>query len=292
MTKAEVHGRRRRGFALIITLMLVVLLATTMAQLATVTSVESIRIERRVNTLTHELAADSALRVAAQRLRNGSAVVSDIDRLGSHVFTMKLGRCRVRCRIADDGAKFDVRAFDQDSTAFPLRRKLEALGRRFALTETRIRLKPLAADSRPPSQRYVWFDQLFESPDPGALFCWTPDEPYVAWSDVVTCFGTGRVDVRRASRQVLDVLLGDLDRSLGRKISTIRKRHGGVDLQDILQAVDADVRQKVSARIAHGLERYALTIETAVRADLRQWYVVATINDQTIDVHYRGQIQW
>ncbi len=63
-------------------------------------------------------------------------------------------------------------------------------------------------------------------------------------------------------------------------------------IQRILQQVDPDRRDAARARIGWGLNRYALEIDTVIRGDRRRWYVVATINNDTAEVHYRGQLRW
>jgi hypothetical protein len=140
--------------------------------------------------------------------------------------------------------------------------------------------------------RYVWFDQLFEDVTPGTLFQWSDEDEHGVWSDVLSCFGTGRVDVRRADRRVLTVLLSDLDRSLAGKIITARQQSDRNPLDEALRSVSADVRGEAQARLAHGLNRYALALQTAMGADRRRWWVVATIGEERIDVVYRGRLQW
>lgn len=283
---------QQRSFALIVTLMLVVLLATTATQLVTATSVEALRVSRGASTPAHELAVDSVLMVAAERLRNHPTVVRDLDRLGHHVFEIHLGECHVHCRIVDDGAKFDVAAFAADGQSHLLTRKLRMLSRSFGLTGTLVRLRPVVTDSDSQPRRYVWFDQLLDDPNPSALFDWTRNGQRVVWSDVVTCFGGGVVDARRARREVLAALFDDVDRSLTRKIVTAREKRSDVDAWGFLQKLLPDQRSEVQSRIAHGLNRYALNIETAIHADRRRWYVVATIGQASMDVHYQGQVRW
>ena len=284
-------ARQRRSFALIVTLLLVVLLATTVTQLVTATSVEALRVSRGASTPAHELAVDSVLLVAAERLRNNPAVVRDLDRSGHHVFEIQLGDCHVRCRIVNDGAKFDVAAFAADGRSHLLKRKLRMLSRSFGLTGTRVRLRPVMTDGDSQPRRYVWFDQLLDEPDPSALFDWSHDSQRVVWSDVVTCFGGGVVDVRRARPEVLAALFDDVDRSIARKIVTAREKTPD-DASDSLRNLLPDQRSEVQSRIAHGLNRYALNIETTIHADRRRWYVVATIGEASVDVHYRGQVRW
>ncbi|MCZ6654344.1 MAG: hypothetical protein O7D91_15125, partial [Planctomycetota bacterium] len=114
----------------------------------------------------------------------------------------------------------------------------------------------------------------------------------VVWSDLITCFGSGVVDIRRARTGVLAVLFDDVDRALPRRIAALRSKPGPDVIQRVLQQVHPDRREAARARIGWGLQRYALEIDTVIRGDRRRWYVVATINNETAEVHYRGQIRW
>jgi len=289
-----------RGVTLLVTVLLLVLLITVVAELAMLTSVDSIRVWGRANTLRHRLAVDSVLQLVRARLASGDhRLQDDLDRLGRVTLETTLGRCRVRCAVGDDAAKLDVAAFDQRSQRRLLTRKLTALARVYDLPRARVKLRPLGVTPEDDQRRYRWFDQLFADPPPAAFLRVASDGDGIlasapVWSDVLTLFGSGRIDVRRVAPEVLEVALADIERGLAQSI--LSARHQAEPSQNFLpEAVarlDASVRHRVAERLAFDLHRYALTIETAIGGDRRCWYVVATMDGDTIETHYRGQIQW
>ncbi|MCZ6654717.1 MAG: hypothetical protein O7D91_17035, partial [Planctomycetota bacterium] len=196
------------------------------------------------------------------------------------------------CRVADDGAKLDVSAFADGPNDRDLQRKLVSLARRFDLETAGIALRPVTDESGAEQRRYLWFDQLFADDARHELFRLNAQREQVVWSDLITCFGSGVVDIRRARTGVLAVLFDDVDRALPRRIVALRSKPGPDVIQRVLQQVHPDRRDAARARIGWGLQRYALEIDTVIRGDRRRWYVVATLNNDTAEVHYRGQIRW
>jgi Tfp pilus assembly protein PilX len=296
------RAHRRQGVALVVTLLLVLLLTAVTTRLVTTGGVEAVCASRRAHTLQHRLAVDSVLRLAAAELQGNSVIDREYTRAGTRAFDLELGPCRVRCRIANDAAKLNVKTFEADGRQQLLTRKLQELGRRLNLPAATVKLRP----SKPPKSggsrtanvsRYCWYDQLFREATGGAWFRWGVDAPgpeALVWSDVVTLFGDDRVDVRHARPEVLQVLLEDLDRSVAGDIIAAREsgRPANV-LESGLEGVEPTVREGIRQRLTASSQRYALTIETAIHGDRRQWYVVATIDDGRVQtVHYRGQVQW
>lgn len=290
MGKARRH--RPRGYALLWALLLVVLLASTTTQLVTSSAVEAVRASRQANTLAHELAVDSLLALLAVRISQDDRISRDLDRWGFSTVELNLSACHVSCRVTDDGAKLDVSAFADGPHHRDLQRKLVSLARRFGLETAGIALRPVTDEVDPDKRRYLWFDQLFADDARHELFRPDGQQEQVVWSDLITCFGSGLVDIRRARTGVLAVLFDDLDRALPRRIAALRRKPGPDVIQRILQQVDPDRRDAARARIGWDLHRYALEIDTVIRGDRRRWYVVATLNNDTAEVHYRGQIRW
>jgi hypothetical protein len=273
----------------VLTLLLVALLAATVSQLVMVTSVDALAVRRESNTLAHELAVDSILRIAAERLRTDSGVHRTLDHYGQIDLALTLGECQARCRLTDDGAKFDPATLARDART--LRRSLSELGRALDLPECRPHLQPLSAD-RNAAPRYAWFDQLFDAAEPDAFFHWSDDDDaQMVWSDAVTCWGSGKLDVRRARPEVLSAVLQDIDRSLARRIVALRQ-DGSNPLPRLLADLDVETRAAIEARLGYDLARYSFQIQTAIGGDVRRWYLVATISDPAVPVHYRGQVQW
>jgi hypothetical protein len=274
------------------TLLLVVLLASTTSQLVTNAAVEAVRASRQANTLAHELAVDSLLAILPHKLSQNERIGRDLDRSGSSAVNLNLGDCRVSCRVTDDGAKLDVGAFADESLDRALHRKLVSLTRRFDLQTASIALRPVVDEVDPGKRAYLWFDQLFANDARHELFRLRAEQEQVVWSDLITCFGSGTVDIRRARIGVLAVLFDDVDRALPRRIAALRSKREPNVIQRVLQQVDPDRRDAARARISWDLERYALEIDTAIRGDCRRWYVVASIDEDKAKVHYRGQVRW
>ncbi|MBN1510669.1 MAG: hypothetical protein JXB13_01520 [Phycisphaerae bacterium] len=289
--------RRRSGVALVMTLLLVVLAAAVSARLVATAGIEAVRTHRSVNTLQHGLAVDSAIRVAAVHLDRRSPERGPDGLLEADPVTFTLGECVVWCRIADDGGKFNVAAFatpEQDRT---LASNLRRLQRSLSLPAARVDLRPSeAGPDEPAVPRYVWFDQVLADRSPDGVFRDPADasEDTLAWSDVVTFFGDGRVDVRRARPEVLRAVLADVGPQAADAI--LAARHHATEsatLAELLQKVGPEDRERVQSRIALDLQRYALTIETRIGSDCRRWYVVATLAHGRVQhVNYRGQIVW
>lgn len=285
-------SRRQSGIALIMTLMLVALLAALGAGLATSTSIESIRASRTANDLQHTLAVDSALR----RFVRTDPSKLQLTASGDRWFELYVGDCAVRCRVANDAAKLDVAAFADEGQKNLLERKLRDLARRMDLPEVHVDARPVHKNWRKRDRvaSFVWFDQLFVAPEIGVTFSdldtviANPEQ--IVWSDVVTLWGDGRVDVRAAPDDVIRVVLADIDRGAAESIIEARRTGDGNLVQpDLPKQVASQIQQ----RLTTSSNRYALTLETAINADRRTWYVVFDKRGELVGkVHYRGQVRW
>jgi hypothetical protein len=293
---------RERGFALVATLLLLTLLIAVAAQLATTASVESVTSARRHRTLIHELAVDSALLLLRERLTTANDEtqqwVRDLDRFGFAVTDFAVGPATVRCVLRDDGAKLNPILFQRADEQNVLTRKLTQLANGRALPGARVALKPLIVDS--PSQggaRYRWYDQLLAGVEPGTFFRWsenpTEHDASPVWSDVVTFWGDGRLDLRRVNTDVLEAALEDIQPGLAKVLLNAGPTDRSVNyLQTALIDVPAEIRTAVANRITFDARRYAVRMETAVEADRRQWYVVLQVDADRCKVLHRSQLTW
>ena len=287
------------AFALVTALLLIVLLVSVGAELALVTSTEAVAAGRRHHTLAHQLAVDSALLVLAERLDPANPasvdVIQSLDRFGEARQALQFGEVQVTCTLRDDATKFNPSFFQRPDEAFSLTRKLEMLGTQLRLPPARVELKPLLVEpSDTPGLRYMWYDQLLGDVTPGALFN-LADAPAQrsAWSDTVTFWGDGRIDLRRADAQILEVALEDIRPGLGGKLLATRPADPTLNfMRTALISVDAEIRQRVAARLTFDAKRYALRIDTAVAADRRRWYVVACMDGGECEVLHRSQLRW
>ena len=298
-------GRRlpgQPGFALLLTVLLLSLLAAVLAQFTLASGVTTIVAARRNGQLIHRLAVDSAIALANLELSRDGDWARQLDRQPVVASALDVGACHVELHVRDDGAKFDVAAFAQKQQKRLLETKLQSLERALHLPRLRIRLQPIDTPEASTYRRYVWFDQLFDAPYAHRIFTVTDTTAHPPrWSDAVTLFGDGRLDLRRAESEVIDAMLGDLVPGLGRQLPPIAQRNAR-NARDLLTDVLADLDERTAntllARVSWDVGRYALGLRTAIRtddgreSDVRRWYVVATLGQTKPTVHYRGLIRW
>ena len=293
---------RQGAFALLMTMLLLTLLIAGAAELATVTATEAVVGARRHRRLAHDLAVDSSLLVLADRLTEvdsqPSELIEVLDRAGEVSAEFTIGPARIECVIRDDGAKFNPLPFQEPHPPPRLARKLSTLGAKLGLPRAKVKLRPVVGDSTDSAlRRYRWYDQILSDVEPGVLFRW--DESvgdYLTkpvWSDVITFWGNGRIDLRRAQADVLEVALEDIRPGLGRTILSARPDDPSIKLlQTALIGVHAEIRQQVAARLTYDARRYAIRIDTIIGADRRRWYVVARIDGNEISIQHRSQLTW
>lgn len=280
-------------------LVLTILLATA-AQLATLSATRGLIASRRANSLQHELAVQSAMHVLAQALSKDPAYHRCLARDRRVFVDLTVGACIVRVLIQDDGAKFNVLPWAEERSLTLLRRKLETLGRDLGLPALTIeprlvRFDGQEASSKPSpvrpargSEALVTFDQLFREAPAPAVFHWhlEADALEPVWSDYVSLFGDGRMDLKNADRKLVELALGDI--RAGLKPSP----RGAGAADDAWAGLGPGTRSRVAARTGYGLDRYALTLQTAIGSDVRRWYVVATLKNGAMTLHHRRQITW
>ena len=274
------------------TMLLLTLLIAIVAQLTTATSVEAAILHRRAQRLAHELAVDSALILIADRLQESPQLEQALDRQGSAEMSFTVGSISVAAFIQDDGSKLSLLPWSLESDGAKLTHKLAMLGGSFSLSTPRIELRPLEVGTTR-LQRYRWFDQLFTDAQPGQFIRLDDHRENKVWSDAVTFWGDGRIDLRRVSAQVLEVALEDIQPGLASRILAARPKGLADNALDVaLTPVHAELRQQVASRLAYNLHRYSLELTTSAHADRKRWYIVATIQKGRCDVLHRSQVTW
>lgn len=281
--KAAWH--RRRGIALLMTLLVVVLLIAVVSRLTTATATQALIESRRQQTLRHELALDSLSFVMRDWFvpEGVDAVVGELDRQGFADRNVDIGPVKVRARVRDDATKVNPNRFGEPHG---LESKLDLLATRLGLNPASINLAPLKTDKQP----YRTFGQVLS----GEAAAFTPLEATSspAWSDVLTLWGDGRVALRRADETVLDVVLEDLKPDLGRELLKHRLADRSKDfLEEALSHVDAQVRENVRQRIVFDSKRYSLNVETSIDGDRRSWYLVVKAGKEVTVLHRRA-VTW
>lgn len=284
----KLHGsrnvrHRRRGIALLVTLLVIVLLVAVVSRLTTATATQALIESRRQQTLQHQLALDSLPLVMSDGFNSEGvdSVVGELDRQGFAVREWDIGPVQIRARIRDDAAKLNPNLFSEIPR---VERKLVLLATRLGLDPTGIVLAPLKSDPQP----YRTFGQVFSGET--AVFAPFDAGSLPAWSDVLTLWGDGRVAVRRVDENVLDIVLEDLKPGLGRELLKHRPADRSKDfLEEALAHVDSDLREKVRRRVVFDARRYSLDIETAIGGDRRQWHIVVNAGDGVTVLHRRAR---
>ncbi len=280
------------------TMLLIALLIAVGAELTLLTATQAVSLTRHHRTPAHELALDSALLVLAEKLRASpeapTAMIDQLDRTGRADTTFQVGEVTVVCTVRDDAARFNPRPLQRPDQQHKLERALTMLGPRRALPTVKVSLRPVVTKSSASSEAvYHWFDQLLTDVEPGALFRWDEQIDRSVWSDVITFWGDGRIDLRRVDEAVLEAALSDIRPGLARILLAARGADRSIDVRaKAMIGVPGEIRNRVAERITFDARRYALRIDTVVHADRRRWYVVANIIDGEIQVHHRSQLTW
>lgn len=289
--------RRSRAFVLLTTMLLIALMTAVTAQVVTVGAVGGAVGARRDRTLQHDLALESGLLLIEDILAGPSAkhLLHELDRFGTTGLRFAIGDVEIRGTLRDEGAKFHPRWFNRPDQEPLLSRVLTRLGSRSGLAPAQVDLKPVATASR--SDRtlfYHWFDQLLADVQPGQILRLHEDEDlHPTWSDVVTLWGDGRVDLRRSDAAVLDAALSDLQPGLADAMLQMRPADRTINfLRSALERVPAELRQTVSQRVGFDLRRYAIEVDTIIGADRRRWFVVAGHRANRLEVLHRGMVTW
>ena len=206
---------------------------------------------------------------------------------------------RVTCTLRDDGAKFNPLLFQEAYDRRKLERKLTLLASGRALPRAEVDLRPILVPTpaTAPGPLYRWFDQLLADAEVGAIFNWDDNVAHESrqrvWSDDVTFWGDGRIDLRRANVDVLEAMLEDIGPGLAKLLLAPAPADRSANaLQAALVPIDAEIRQRVAARLTYDAMRYAITIDTAAGGDHRRWYVVARIDSGEVDILHRSQLTW
>lgn len=287
--------QQRKGFVLLTSVLLVTFLIAVTAELANVSGFAAVIQNRRHATLQHELAVDSAVLWVADALSGAEQgrIVGELDRVGRAVLNFRVGDLEVEAVLRDDGAKFNPRHLQRADQELLLSRVLGQLGAQAGLPHCVIAPRPVLQQTpAQPGNVYFSLDQLLASKNPGEL--WRVErESTPVWSDVVTLCGDGRIDLRRAQPEVLEAALAGLQPGLGRAMLAMRPSDRSRDfLGAALDRVPAELRQHVAQRVGFNLLRYSLELTTGIRADRRQWYVVARIADGKTEMLHRSQVTW
>lgn len=196
MSQSEGHSIRRvRGFALVLALVMVAMLATTSVGLGMLVSTESIRSAALSRDLDHQLALDSLLALLPDLLAENQAIPQPHPDDGRHI-AMDVGQVHIECDVRPERGKLKLSDRSGGSADSP---KLLELARANKLPEGDVLLRPvMETDETREWPKYLWFDQLVTPRGFEETFPWRwPDDkdplsPQTrTWSDLLSFWGAG-----------------------------------------------------------------------------------------------------
>jgi hypothetical protein len=182
--------KRRRSFALILSIFLVAMLATTGVGLALTAATESITASWVAHDLDHQLAIDSFLVLLPQFLKAPSASTPlSFLRDDKRHFSIALTGCHVECEVVPEKNKLHIESHSDQSMA-----RLREIARSHGLPEDNIKLRPiLDDDGKTRLPKFVWFDQIIQPTEFEEIFQWVfpeaGDKERVTrktWSDLIS----------------------------------------------------------------------------------------------------------
>ena len=182
--------KRRRAFALVLSIFLVAMLATTGVGLALTAATESITAVWVARDLDHRLAVDSFLAFLPQLLKAQptnspwSSIMDDKRR-----FSLTLGDCHLQCEVKSEKEKLHIGSDSDQNLGY-----LREIARSRGLPEDNIKLRPIlhsVGKTRLP--KFVWFDQIVQPTEFEEVFRWVfpelDDHDTVkrkTWSDLIS----------------------------------------------------------------------------------------------------------
>lgn len=190
-------GLRNRAFALVLSLMLVAMLATTGVGLGLLASTEVVRSRAVTHTLDHRLAVGSLLTflpilLEGESQRRHSGAADDAKHL-----VLQVGAVRVECFARPEDAKMLISDGSGGNRLLP---RLGELARSNGLSEQSVALRPIVeSDVTRDWPHYLWFDQLIAPTDFEQTFRWRHSSLQgeeaarpTTWSDLLTFWETSK----------------------------------------------------------------------------------------------------
>lgn len=273
---------RTGGFALLATLLALVVLATLASQLAMVTATEGMIAEVQARNLAHALAVDSAVQLTALKLRQDDPRFQrDLERDRFAVIEFTVGPTAVHVILQNDQAKWDVSGYRKPEQMPGLFEKLRLLARKKSLPAPKEFPRPILYEDQPDGGRsFACLEQLLPAVPAAAIYHLQTGaiprnllDVAPGWSDYLTVFGNGSTDATRMDPELLEIVLGEA-------------RPGQGSSSQVSESTPAP-------RFAGSTGRHALTIRTRIGSDVRDWYVVAAFDGQrSPEIGFRGAVTW
>lgn len=200
---------RDRAFALVLSLMLVAMLATTSVGLGMLVSTETVRTRAVSRALDHRLAVDSLLAFLPDLLRGSVEQNHAVPADGAKHLSLMVGPAQIECFARPENRKTRFAGGAQDTRMVA---QLHELARSNGLSEQSVVLRPIVeSDETRDWPSFLWFDQLIDPMEFEQTFRWmhVDSRQRKTWSDIITFWNTSKqglileisttihVDVRR-----------------------------------------------------------------------------------------------
>jgi len=257
-------ARGRRGFALVLTLVLVVIAGVLLTSVARRSLFGAARVEQEVTELQRRWAVrslEATLLPQAETILEAAPAGEEAP--GRRRLTVQLAGHDYELVLTDEQAKMNVNALlerhGRTGARARMRRLLEAGGRAAPRVSAALRTRRAPESGARSWEPLAGYDQLFASASPAELLG-TPDRPGAA--DRLTFWGDGRVHLHRAPDPVLaEALSGAIPAAAATRLLEARREQPGAGLDALAEAAGVTgqtLRRRVASRVrersaAHGL---------------------------------------
>ncbi len=210
----EPRRRRDRGFALLLVMLVLTVAATALALSARrqgLLALQALHARRDCQLRWGMLSCRTLALARADRILERAGLQEDVPPVEA-VMTLALGDVTFDLVVGDEQAKANVNRMAEEVSLPELADRVEAL--LGGPARVAVHLAPLTDPADPkdqaaPAQRYRTLDQVLRYDSPAALFGPTAAEGS-AVRGRLTCWGDGRLNVRTASREAFDAIVGDI----------------------------------------------------------------------------------
>lgn len=271
---AQHHRSRatRRGYALLLTLLLLALVATGLAGVTRLGLRRAAAAGEAVETLQRRWTLLSAsatlLPLAEDVLKQNGARSKRLDSMAA--VSLVLGGQPIDLVLSDEQAKVNANTM-LDRLGLPDAERFVRMLVRGNGAVAQVRLSPLQASEGPggagaPERLFRTLDQVFPSDDPSE---WLASRSPIAQ---VTCWGDGKLNVRRASREALRALCTpELDLRQIELLLSLRQQSPEQSIDQLLSALQPTEEQAAAARAMLTDKSVCHSLWVTVRGSRRRW---------------------
>jgi hypothetical protein len=244
--KLPSSNQQPRGYCLVLTVLLLAIAST----LLLTTSRRTIRAAMNADQGARDLQREWGVRSIARELSGHAAeVLEEVEKEKHHpipteTIKLDLGKLSFEIRISDEDAKLHVATLLEQNTPEQAARQLRQCLSHSPLA-SRVALGP-SQSLRPESGRQVSFGDVFVSPTLQEL---TDRNRQPAVSDQLTCYGSGKLNLLRASDQTLRIALNDAIGALAvSRLMVLRQQDNLLSLPQMIDSLILSEAQQHQAR--------------------------------------------